>query len=412
MIVREKPQAVKRAICEATRVYPQASALEHPHAPTKECNHSQSELISVMAVGRLAAWVIGGQAGKGTSAVGVSLKAQGNALASAQEQLQILNAPSGLQPFEAALARSGLAPLTATGITVFQINVGKLCNQTCKHCHVDAGPDRREVMTRETMEWCLAALARTDIPIVDITGGAPELNPNFCWLVEQARSLGRHVIDRCNLTILLLPSQEGLAEFLAGHEVEVIASLPYYLAERTDAQRGEGVFDKSIEALRKLNALGYGRDLRLPLNLVYNPVGAYLPPAQQAVEADYKRELERRHGIVFNNLYSITNMPISRFLEFLLCTGNYTGYMQRLINAYNPRAAAGVMCRYTLSVGWDGILYDCDFNQMLELPVQDRYPRHVRDFEPVELARRRIVTGMHCYGCTAGSGSSCAGSIT
>ena len=343
--------------------------------------------------------------------MGLSLHAQGNALASAQEQLRVLNTPNGLQPFEASLASSGLAPLTATGITVFQINVGKLCNQTCKHCHVDAGPDRREVMTRQTMESCLAALAATDIPTVDITGGAPELNPDFRWLVEQARTLGRHVIDRCNLTVLLLASQEGLAEFLADNEVEVIASLPYFLAERTDAQRGLGVFDKSMEAMRKLNALGYGRDRRLQLNLVYNPVGAYLPPAQQAVEGDYKRELERRHGVVFNNLYTITNMPISRFLEFLLRTDNYTGYMQRLINAYNAGAAAGVMCRYTLSVGWDGTLYDCDFNQMLELPLQPAYPRHVRDFDPVELGRRRILTGMHCYGCTAGSGSSCAGSI-
>ncbi len=344
--------------------------------------------------------------------MGLSLKAQGHALGSAQEQLRVLNARNGLLPFEEALVRSDLAPLTATGITVFQINVGKLCNQTCKHCHVDAGPDRREVMTRETMEQCLEALARTDIPTVDITGGAPELNPNFRWLIEQCRALRRHVMDRSNLTVLLLPAQEGLAEFMAEHEVEVVASLPYYLAERTDTQRGAGVFDKSIEVLRKLNALGYGRDPRLQLNLIYNPVGAYLPPAQQAVEADYKRELERRHTIVFNHLYTITNMPISRFLEFLLRTGNYEGYMQRLVNAYNPAAAAGVMCRYTISVGWDGTLYDCDFNQMLDLPVLDAYPLHIRDFDPATLTRRRIVTGMHCYGCTAGSGSSCGGSIT
>jgi len=315
------------------------------------------------------------------------------------------------QTFDAALAGSGLHPLTATGITVFQINVGKLCNQTCRHCHVDAGPQRREIMTRETMELCLSALKRTDIPTVDITGGAPELNPHFRWLVEQVRAMGRHVIDRCNLTVLLLPSQEGLAEFLAANEVEITASLPYYLAERTDAQRGEHVFDKSVEALRLLNRLGYGQpESRLRLNLVYNPVGAFLPPPQKAIEADYRRELQRRHGVVFHELYTITNMPISRFLDFLQASGNYQDYMDRLTQAYNPTAAAGVMCRYTLSVGWEGTLYDCDFNQMLEMPLDHGAPAHIRDFDPARLHQRRIVTGEHCYGCTAGSGSSCGGS--
>ncbi len=339
-----------------------------------------------------------------------SLKARGNHLASSQEQVRFLSTPNGFAPFEQRMRAVGLDPLHATGITVFQINVGKLCNQTCAHCHVDAGPDRREVMTRETAELCIRALAQTDIPTVDITGGAPELCPSFRYLVEQARALGRHVVDRCNLTVLLVPSQAGLAEFLAKNQVEVIASLPYYRAAQTDAQRGEGVFDKSMAALRKLNDLGYGKDgTGLQLNLVYNPVGAFLPPNQESIEKRFKRELETQHGVVFNRLYTITNMPISRFLEFLVNTDNYEGYMERLANAFNPAAAAGVMCRYTLSVGWDGALFDCDFNQMLDLPVNHGAPRHIRDFDAVRLSPRRIVTGNHCYGCTAGSGSSCGG---
>jgi radical SAM/Cys-rich protein len=342
--------------------------------------------------------------------MGLSLKARADSLASPAEQLRILSTPNGFPSFEERMRAASLFPLAATGVTVFQINVGKRCNQTCAHCHVDAGPDRKEIMTRETAELCIRALTATDIPTVDITGGAPELNPNFRWLVEQARALGRHVMDRSNLTVLLLPAQDDLAEFLARHQVEIIASLPYYRAAQTDAQRGVGVFDKSIEALRKLNALGYGQDGRgLQLNLIYNPVGAFLPPKQEAIEAQFKKELARQHGIVFNRLYTITNMPISRFLEFLLATRNYEGYMERLANAFNPVAAAGVMCRYTLSVGWDGTLYDCDFNQMLDLPTGFGAPRHVRDFDAGALHRRRIVTGNHCYGCAAGAGSSCGG---
>ena len=345
-----------------------------------------------------------------------SLNSQHHALASPDEQLRVLNngpvngAGAHHERFDDSLETSGLRPLTATGIEVFQINVGKLCNQTCHHCHVDAGPDRTEIMSRETAELCIEALAKTKIPAVDITGGAPELNPNFRYLVTEAKRLGRHVMDRCNLSVLLLPSQRGLAEFLAGHEVEVVASLPYFLPENTDSQRGEGVFDKSIAALRKLNELGYGKDgSGLTLNLVYNPTGAFLPPAQKALEADFKRELGKRHGVVFNELYTITNMPISRFLEFLLRSGNYDRYMQRLIQAYNPSAAAGVMCRYTLSIGWDGTIYDCDFNQMLDLPVSFGAPAHIRDFAAGKLETRRIVTGQHCFGCTAGAGSSCGG---
>lgn len=343
----------------------------------------------------------------------LSLLARQNPLASTAEQLRILASTEACAPFEQRMDTAGLDPLHATGITVFQINVGKLCNQTCRHCHVDAGPDRQEIMTRETAELCIQTLAKTDIPTVDITGGAPELNPNFRWLVEQARGLGRTVMDRCNLSVLLLPSQADLAEFLAKHRVEVIASLPYYRPSQTDAQRGDGVFEKSIRALRLLNMLGYGVEgSGLALNLVHNPVGAYLPPKQEAIEAQFRRELARHHDVVFNHLYTIANMPISRFLEFLVESGNYEGYMERLANAFNPAAAAGVMCRYTLSIGWDGTLYDCDFNQMLDLPMSHGAPRHIRDFDPVQLHTRRIVTGNHCYGCTAGAGSSCGGAVT
>ena len=340
-----------------------------------------------------------------------SLLRRQHPLAVPGEQLRVLNGPAlAHRPFDDALERSGLYPLTSTGIEILQVNVGKLCNQTCKHCHVDAGPDRNEVMTRETAALCMAALERTEIPKVDITGGAPELNPQFRWLVTESKRLGRHVMDRCNLSVLLLPSQKDLGAFLAHYKVEVIASLPYFMAAYTDAQRGEGVFDKSIEAIRLLNGLGYGREgSGLELNLVYNPVGAFLPPPQASIEADFKRELLARYGVVFNSLYAITNMPISRFLEFLLRTNNYDRYMQQLAQAYNPSAAACVMCRNTLSVGWDGVLYDCDFNQMLDLPVSFGAPLHIRDFVHDRLDKRRIVTGQHCYGCTAGAGSGCGG---
>jgi radical SAM/Cys-rich protein len=342
--------------------------------------------------------------------MGWTLIARGNELASSQVQLRRLGAAASCAPFQTRMAAEGLTPLTATGIEVFQINVGKFCNQTCRHCHVDAGPERTEQMSRETAELCMRALAGTQIPTVDITGGAPELNANFRWLVEQARALGRHVLDRCNLSVLLLGPQKDLAEFLARHQVEVVASLPYFRPAQTDAQRGEKVFDKSIEALRMLNALGYGRETSgLVLNLVHNPAGAFLPARQQALEAQFKQELARHYGIVFNRLYTITNMPISRFLEFLLESGNYEGYMQRLASAFNPAAAAAVMCRHTISIGWDGTLYDCDFNQMLDLPVQSPAPRHIRDFDAARLGRRNIATANHCYGCTAGAGSSCGG---
>lgn len=318
--------------------------------------------------------------------------------------------------FGDAAASAGHWPIVPAPITTLQINVGKLCNQTCRHCHVDAGPDRREVMTRETMEWCLRALDASDtITTVDITGGAPELNPEFRWLVEQARARGRHVMDRCNLTVLTTPSHAGLPAFFASHGVEVVASLPHYRATGTDAQRGAGVYEKSIAALKMLNAAGYGDGRSgLRLVLVANPVGAFLPPPQASLEAEWKRELLRLHGVRFDALYCIANMPISRYLDWLIESGNLEGYMERLVTAFNPETIPGLMCRTTLSVGWDGWLYDCDFNQMLELGVEAHGPRHIRDVTPAgwaALHRRSVVVGRHCFGCTAGAGSSCGGSI-
>ncbi|HVK16243.1 MAG TPA: arsenosugar biosynthesis radical SAM (seleno)protein ArsS [Fimbriiglobus sp.] len=340
----------------------------------------------------------------------LSLLRQGSPLSDTARQVEVLEHACH-RPFSDALADSGHWPLRATGIQVLQVNVGKLCNQTCRHCHVDAGPDRTEVMTRETMQLCLDVLADADIPTLDVTGGAPELNPNFRWLVEEARALGRHVIDRCNLTILLAPRFEDLPEFLARHRVEVVASLPCYLSANTDRQRGDGVFDRSIEALRRLNSLGYGYPDGPPLTLVYNPLGPSLPPPQPQLEAAYHRELATRYGVAFTQLFTITNMPISRFLDDLLQSGRFDEYMHKLTAAYNPAAASGVMCRTTLSVNWDGRLSDCDFNQMLDLGLSAGLPHHIRDFDSGTLANRRIVTGQHCYGCTAGSGSGCQGAI-
>lgn len=343
-------------------------------------------------------------------AVQPTLKKRRLPLAEPAVQLRHLEDIPLAQSFEQCLTDSGLYPLVPTEISVLQVNVGKRCNQTCHHCHVDAGPDRNEVMSRETMELCIKALENSRIPTLDITGGAPEMHPHFRWLVKEARRLGRHVMDRCNLTILLLPNYSDLPEFFAENQVEVICSLPYYMPKQTNAQRGDGVFEASIEALKRLNKLGYGQEgSPLILNLVTNPVGAFLPAQQKALEAEWKRELKRRYDISFHSLYTITNMPISRFLEFLIQSGNLSAYMTRLANAYNPAAAAGVMCRYTLSVGWDGRLYDCDFNQMLDLEVEPRAPRHIKDFDLERLNKRHIVVAPHCFGCTAGAGSSCGG---
>lgn len=325
-------------------------------------------------------------------------------------QRQVLGGLGLRRGFPEALQEVGLFPLEAIGLTVLQVNLGWKCNQTCRHCHVDAGPDRTEVMTDAVVDAVLEVLEKTRIPALDLTGGAPELHPRFREIVLRARELGRHVMDRCNLTILLAPRFRDLPGFLAENHVEIVASLPHYSRHLTDAQRGDGTFRESIEVLRRLNRLGYGEEgTGLVLNLVTNPVGAFLPARQDALEKDWKREMERRHGIRFNQLLTITNMPISRFLEYLQGSGNLDRYMGKLVSAFNPQAARGVMCRYTLSVGWDGTLFDCDFNQMLDLPVNHGAPRTIFEFEPSWLEKREIVIGPHCFGCTAGQGSSCGG---
>jgi radical SAM/Cys-rich protein len=343
-----------------------------------------------------------------------TLTAQADRLSNPQTQLDIINNHSdeiqALTAFEEKLEEVGLNPLTPTGIDILQINVGYLCNMTCKHCHVDAGPDRTEVMDKDTLALCLDALRQTNIETVDLTGGAPEMNPHFRWFVEEVAKMGRHIIVRSNLTILETHKYGDLPEFFAQHGVEVTCSLPFYSKRRTDNQRGKGTYDKSIKALRRLNQMGYGQPgPGLELNLVYNPVGAFLPGDQESLEADFRRELRRKHDIEFNNLFTITNLPISRFLNFLLMTDNLNAYMDRLVSAFNPAAAEGVMCRNTLSVRWDGKLYDCDFNQMLEIPTEDQVPQHIRDFDEVLLNNREIQVNQHCYGCTAGAGSSCGG---
>jgi radical SAM/Cys-rich protein len=314
--------------------------------------------------------------------------------------------------FEEKLVQIGQWPLKAAEVETLQVNVGKLCNQTCRHCHVDAGPTRTEIMPHEIAELVVSVLRRYDIKTVDITGGAPELNPNFEYLVTEARALGRHVIDRCNLTVFFVEGKQYLPEFLRDHRVEITASLPCYLEKNVEAQRGKGVYAKSIEALQWLNRLGYGQPgSGLILNLVYNPIGPSLPPPQPQLEADYRKQLGENYGVVFNHLYTLTNMPISRFLLDLTRHGNYERYMELLLEKFNPATMEGLMCRSLVSVGWDGTLYDCDFNQMLDLPVNHGLPSHIRDFDAFLLARREIRTGSHCFGCTAGSGSSCMGSL-
>lgn len=344
-----------------------------------------------------------------------SLRSSKSALAEANYQLEVLSAqPAKKAPFPAfagKLEQAGLFPLKPTGIEIFQVNVGKMCNQTCKHCHVDAGPDRKEIMSRETMEECLSVLATHNIPVIDITGGAPEMNPHFRWFVEECSSLGKKVIVRCNLTIVVAnPKYHDLPEFYRRHQVEVVSSLPFYNADRTNRQRGKGVFESSVQALQMLNEVGYGQEgSGLILNLVYNPAGAFLPATQLSLEKQFKKTLLEEFGIRFNQLFAITNMPISRFLDFLLQSGNYEGYMEKLVISFNAQAAASVMCRNTISVSWDGYLYDCDFNQMLELQVAVPASRHISQFDFAALNQRHIVLNQHCYGCTAGAGSSCGG---
>jgi radical SAM/Cys-rich protein len=340
-----------------------------------------------------------------------SLRARASPLAPPRAQREALDAlalPGG--DFRAALAAAGWPELRPGPVEIFQINVGRLCNMTCRHCHVDAGPDRvQENMDRETVDLCLAALDRTGARTVDITGGAPELNPHFRYLVDRCVARGKHVIDRCNLTVLLLPRCADLPAWLAERDVEVVCSLPHYRRLNTDTQRGDGTFVRSLEALRRLNAAGYGQgDARRRLTLVSNPVGAYLPGAQASLEREWKAGLWKNHGVRFDRLITLNNMPISRFLEWLLESGNLQGYMERLTRSFNPATVDGLMCRSTISVAWDGTLYDCDFNQMLELAMEapgGRRP-HVRDLDPAWLEARRVRTGRHCFGCTAGAGSS------
>jgi radical SAM/Cys-rich protein len=317
--------------------------------------------------------------------------------------------------FADRLAAEGLR-LRRARPEILQVNVGKLCNLTCTHCHVNAGPKRREIMTRGTVDRVVDWLANTDIPTVDFTGGAPEMIPDFRYFIERVKEQHppRHLIDRCNLTILLEPGYKDLAEFLATNKVEIIASMPCYSAENVDAQRGDGVFEGSIKALQLLNSLGYGYDRELPLHLVYNPVGSSLPPAQDELETDFKRELDTHFGIVFNKLFTITNLPIGRFASYLRHNAKLDEYMELLIGAFNPATIDGLMCRNTISVGWRGEVYDCDFNQQLGMQWSSNpdKPLFLWDIDPDSLEDREIMTGDHCFGCTAGAGSSCGGAIS
>jgi radical SAM/Cys-rich protein len=315
--------------------------------------------------------------------------------------------------FARSLREHGLN-LPRTPLEILQVNVGKLCDLACQHCHVEAGPKRTEIMQEATVQRLLELLADApQVHTLDLTGGAPEMNPHFRTLVREARALGKTVIDRCNLTVLFRPGQQDTADFLAAHGVKVVASLPCYTKANVEQQRGQHVFDPSLRALHQLNALGYGRaDSGLELDLVYNPLGASLPPSQAALEATYRDELAEHFGIVFNRLFTITNMPIKRFLHLLEREGRYASYMQTLLEAFNPQAALALMCRTLLSVDWRGQLYDCDFNQALELPLGGR-SRSVWDIDQLaDIERGPIAFAEHCYGCTAGAGSSCGGSLT
>jgi radical SAM/Cys-rich protein len=302
--------------------------------------------------------------------------------------------------------------LRADGVSVLQVNLGYRCNLSCKHCHVSGGPTRTEVMDRATAESVLSALLDNPLETLDLTGGAPELNPNFRWLVVEARRAGRHVIVRTNLSVFFEPGLEDTPRFLREHGVEVVASLPYYLQDGVDRVRGSGTFAKCIAGLRRLNELGYGSGSAEPrLSLVYNPSGAFLAPTQAEMEEEYRRELSARHGISFSGLFTLTNMPIGRFRDFLVRTGGLEPYLGRLACAFNPDTLNAVMCRRFVSVGWDGMLYDCDFNQMLGLPVTAGCSRHIGSFDYAALSGRDLVVGDHCYGCTAGQGSTCVGAV-
>jgi len=344
-----------------------------------------------------------------------TLQRSGSALSSTAYQLKVLGDAEQVGPvptFGSTLAGHTEWPLRAASLRTLQINLGKVCNQTCTHCHVDAGPDRRESMTSETAAAVIEFAKSSGVQTLDITGGAPEMNPDFTWLVEEATKLSIRVIDRCNLTILLAPGFTHLPEFLAANRVNVVASLPCYLEDNCDAQRGSGVFGKSIRAIELLNRLGYGVEgSGLELDLVYNPVGTGLPPDQQTLERQYRDQLWSPYQIRFNRLFTITNMPISRYLDDLLSQGKLAEYMEKLVRHFNPATIDGLMCRSMISVDWRGYVYDCDFNQMLDLKIAgDR--THITELNVSDVVGREIKTANHCYGCTAGGGSSCTGAIS
>ncbi len=346
-----------------------------------------------------------------------TLKKRGSKLAAANIQVAILeDTAKNIPSFEKQLRDLNYTTFKPSSIDIFQVNVGYLCNMTCEHCHVDAGPTRTEIMTRKTMQYCLDALVVSGAHTIDITGGAPEMNPHFKWFIEQIRKINKdiEIIVRSNLTILVSnDNYKSYPEFFKKHNLTVIASLPCYTAENTDKQRGDKTFQRSLQALRRLNDLGYGKEHSgLKLHLVYNPGGAFLPGNQMKLQADYKRVLKQDFSLEFNNLYTITNLPVSRFLDFLLKEEKFDDYMQLLLDSFNSATVEGLMCRNTLSVSWDGFLYDCDFNQMLELQVQKSSPQHIQDFDLKALLNRNIMLGQHCYGCTAGAGSGCQGSVT
>ena len=347
-----------------------------------------------------------------------SLLGRRDPLASPAEQLRAIDAVAlegDELDFDRAISRAGMPYLTPIPVEIFQINLGKLCNMTCRHCHVDAGPDRSDaMMSRATVDACLRALDLTTAHTVDLTGGAPELHPEFGYLIDEAVRRGKHVIDRCNLSVLLLPRFKGLPDWLGDRGVEIVASLPHYRKRNTDAQRGDGAYDKSIEALRLLNEAGYGKgDPHRILTLMSNPAGAFLAPNQSQVEDEWKTALAHDFGVSFDRLFALNNMPISRFLEWLIESSNLDAYMARLSRSFNGAAVAGLMCRNTISISWDGRLFDCDFNQMLDLDAQpDGGVMRIEDFDQESWLRRRVVTRRHCFGCTAGAGSSCGGATS
>ena len=346
-----------------------------------------------------------------------SLKARKDDLSSPKNQLEFLSEgifeEGELPYFRDKIAETYNLPFKPKKLEILQLNLGYMCNQVCSHCHVDAGPDRKEIMTVETMKQCLEVIKNTGAHTLDLTGGAPEMNPNFRWFVEEAAKAGiQDFIVRSNLTIILANKKyHDLPEFFKKHNVHVVSSLPFYKREKTDKQRGSGVFDKSIKALQMLNAVGYAQEgTGLKLDLVYNPSGAFLPTDQQAMEQDFKKALKEDFNIDFGSLFAITNLPISRFLEYLIASENYEDYMYALVEAYNPAAVENVMCTNTISISWDGWLYDCDFNQMLELKVNSKV-QHISEYNEDILNDRNIIISQHCYGCTAGAGSSCQGTV-